>query len=147
MNLNGLLSVCVAVLMFFCSCSKGDIRNIGNNSKDGEDLTSHLTEEQLNFRAECAPLHSAGLDYFISVANSSETRLSILKANQQGDAFNVNSMITDAVNAFCTQKEIASIITTQPLNSTLRSSQALRSSQEMTAEEIESIFHRLYPLY
>ena len=140
LNLNGFLSVCVVVLMFFGSCSKGDIRGVNNNSKDGKDLTSHLTEEQLKFRAECAPLHSAGLDYFISVANSSETRQSVLKANQQGDAFNVNRMITDAINDFCAQKEVASIITTQPLNSTLR------SSQEMTAEEIESIFHRLYPL-
>ena len=57
--------------MFFGSCSKGDIRDVNNNSKDGKDLTSHLTEEQRKFRAECAPLHSAGLDYFISVANSS----------------------------------------------------------------------------
>ncbi len=137
MNLNSLLSVCIVVLMFLVSCSKSDICDIDDNSKDG---TNHLTEEQLKFRAECAPLHSAGLDYFISVANSSETRQSMLKANQQGQAFNVNSMITSAVNAFCSQKEVASIITTQPLNSTLR------SSGEMTAEEIESIFHRLYPL-
>ena len=126
--------------MFLGSCSKGVIRDISNNIKDGEEPTSHLTEEQLKFRAECAPLHSEGLDYFISVANSSETRQSALKANQQGNALNVNSMITDAVNAFCAQKEVASIISAQPLNSTLR------SSQEMTAEEIESIFHRLYPL-
>ena len=74
MNLNSLLSVCIVVLMFLVSCSKSDICDIDDNSKDG---TNHLTEEQLKFRAECAPLHSAGLDYFISVANSSETRQSI----------------------------------------------------------------------
>ena len=46
LNLNGLLSVCVVVLMFFGSCSKGDIHGVNNNSKDGKDLTSHLAEEQ-----------------------------------------------------------------------------------------------------
>ena len=46
LNLNGFLSVCVVVLTFFGSCSKGDIRDVNNNSKDGKDLTSHVTEEQ-----------------------------------------------------------------------------------------------------
>lgn len=90
--------------MFLGGCSENDICDINSSSKDAKDPTSHLTKEQLKFRAECAPLHSLELDYLTSVTRIGDTRQAMLKANQQGDVFNVNSMITDAVGAFVPQK-------------------------------------------